>query len=493
VRRQAPLLTPRRAVVVTSAALLVLLVAIPLVFLIGGSLIVDGTPTLNAYAQVLSRSIYYSALLNTLSVGLGSATLSVIFGTPVAWAVTRTNMPFREAARALVTAAYVSPPFLLAIAYVILCAPNSGALNRLMVTLFGVERGPFNAYTLPMIIFVTSLHTYPSVFLLVSSALEAVDASMEQAAQILGAGRWRTTLRITLPLVLPSILTGGLLAFVNAIALFGSQAILGIPGRIYTLPTRVYQVLGYPPEYALASALSMLLVLLTVVALLLQRRWLGGRGAATIGGRGSVLERIDVGNWRWGLLGVCCLLSFAAVVLPFLAMASVSVLRSWPRGLEVANLTLDNFVDVLFRLEVTRRALFNSLGLGVVSATLAMLLGGAIAYIDLRSVGAPGPRRILDYLSLVPLGLPGIVLALSILQFWLSVPFVNLYGTFAILVLAYVTRFVPLAVRAANVAFGQVEVGMEEAARIGGRGWLGTLTRIWWPAGFWFLCRRSRN
>jgi iron(III) transport system permease protein len=257
VRRRAPLLTPRRAVVVTSAALLVLLVAIPLVFLVGRSLIVEGTPTLSAYAEVLSRSIYYSALLNTLWVGLGSATLAVIFGTPLAWAVTRTNMPFREATRALVTAAYVSPPFLLAIAYVILCAPNSGALNRLTVALFGVERGPFNAYTLPMIIFVTSLHTYPTVFLLVSSALEAVDASMEQAAQILGAGRWRTTLRITLPLVLPSILTGGLLAFVNAIALFGSQAILGIPGRIYTLPTRVYQVLGYPPEYALASALSM--------------------------------------------------------------------------------------------------------------------------------------------------------------------------------------------------------------------------------------------
>jgi iron(III) transport system permease protein len=146
------------------------------------------------------------------------------------------------------------------------------------------------------------------------------------------------------------------------------------------------------------------------------------------------------------------------------------------------NVTLDNFLDVLFRLDLTRRAMLNSLGLGVVSASVAMLVGSVVAYTNLRATGSGGrARTVLDYLSLVPLGVPGIVLAVALLQFWLSVPVVNLYGTFAILGLAYITRFIPLAVRSANVALGQVDARLEEAARIGGRSWLGTLTRITVP------------
>lgn len=465
-----------------AAAVLFVLVAVPLVFLIGRSLVIDGLPTLAAYAEVLNRPLYYTALLNTLWVGLGSAALAVLFGTPIAWAIARTNMPGREVVRTLANAAYVSPPFLLAIAYVILSAPNTGALNRLTVAMTGVSRGPFNAYTLPTLIFVTGLHTYPTVVLLVASALEAIDASLEQASTILGVGRWRTTLRITLPLVLPSILTGALLAFVNAIALFGSQAILGIPGRFYTLPTVVYQVLGYPPNYSLASALSVLLVLMTVLALAFQRRWIGSRGYASIGGRGSLVQRVELHpGWRWGLLAACGLVSVAAIVLPYGALGTVSIMRSWPRGLVIDNLTLDNFLDVLFRLDLTRRAMLNSLGLGVVSATLAMLIGSIVAYTNVRSSGGVRARTTLDYLSLIPLGIPGIVLAVALLQFWLNVPLVNLYGTFAILALAYITRFVPLAVRSANVAFGQVDPSLEEAARIAGRSWLGTLSRITAP------------
>jgi iron(III) transport system permease protein len=481
VPKRPSLLTTEHLVVWAAAAVLFFLVGIPVAFLVGRSFLVSGALSWAAYAEVMSRSLNYQALLNTLWIGLGSATLAVIFGTPIAWAIGRTNMPFREGVRTLAYAAYLSPPFLLAIAYVILAAPNTGALNRLVVALFGVQRGPFNAYTLPTLIFVTGLHTYPTLVLLVASALESVDASLEQAARILGVGRWRTTLRVTLPLVLPSILTGALLAFVNAIALFGSQAILGIPGRFYTLPTRVYQVLGYPPDYALASALSVLLVLLTVLALAVQRRWLGDRAYARIGGKGNPTDRLDLGRWRWALLALCGLVSLVAIGLPYGALGTVSIMRSWPRGLVADNLTLDNFLDVLFRLDLTRRALINSLGLGVVSATVAMVLGSVVAYTNGRATGGRRARTVLDYLSLIPLGVPGIVLAVALLQFWLNVPLVNLYGTYAILALAYITRFVPLAVRSVHVAFGQVDTALEEAARIGGRSWLATLWRITVP------------
>lgn len=466
------------AVVAAAVVALLVLVAGPLIFLVGTSVWVDGGFSLAAYRQVLTRGIYYSAFLNTLWLGLGATALAVLFGTPIAWAVTRTDMPFRATVRAMANTAYVFPPFLLAIAYVILLAPNAGALNRLWVELFGVERGPFNAYTLGTLILVTGLHTFPTVFLLVSAALESLDPSLEHAAQILGASRMRTTLRITLPLVLPSILTAALLAFVNAIALFGSQAILGIPGRIYTLPTRVYQVLGYPPDYAIASALSMLLVVLTVLALWLQKAWLAGRMVATIGGKATAHDTVHLGPWRWFALAGSAAIGLMAVVLPLIALVGVSLMHAWPQGFSLDNLTFQNYIDVLSRNSITRSAIAHSLVLGVVTATIAIVLGVVLALIDLRG-RFPG-RKALDFLALIPLGLPGIVLAVAILQLWLRVP-VPLYGTFAILLLAYVTRFLPLAVQSARTALSQVDPSLEEAARIGGVSRMNALWRITIP------------
>lgn len=457
--------------------LLLVLVGAPVAMLAVQSVLTEGRLSFDAYGAVLTRSLYYQSLLNTLAVGAGSATLAVVFGTPIAWAVARTDMPLRGLVRTAVTAAYVAPPFLLAIAYVILAAPNTGALNTALVQVLGVERGPFNAYTLPFLIFVTSLHTFPAVFLLAAAALESVDASLEQAARLLGAGRVRTTLRVTLPLVLPSILTGAVLAFVTAIALFGSQAILGIPGRVYTLPTRVYQVLGYPPDFALASALSMLLVGLTILALALQRRQLRA-AAATIGGRGGLAETIPLRRWRWLALGWCGVVLTFAVVLPYLALGAVSLMRSRAAGFGLENLTLERYSDVLFRLETTQRAIGNSLLLGALTATICLGLGIAIATIDLRTTVRG--RRLLDYLALVPLGVPGIVIAVAILGLWLRLP-VNIYGTLLILLIAYVTRFIPLAVRSAHAALGQIDRSLEEAARITGAGRWATGRRVTLP------------
>ena len=153
------------------------------------------------------------------------------------------------------------------------------------------------------LVLVTVLHTFPFVYLLASSALQSVDASYEEAAQILGASKLRTAFSITAPLVAPAILSGTLLAFVNALALFGSQAIIGLPGRIFTLPTRIYALFDYPPEYGLASALSLVLVLITVVALYLQRAFLSRRSYVTLGGKGSRPQLMDLGAFRWVLLG----------------------------------------------------------------------------------------------------------------------------------------------------------------------------------------------
>src|SRR5215210_4791790 len=303
-------LSADRVIMAAAVLALLILVVYPALFLVWGSISKDGALTLEYFQRAFSSALYYNALLNTIYLGAGVAGLSVLFGVPIAWAVSRTNMPGRGAVRALVGVSYITPPFLSSIAYVVLLAPNAGAVNMAFKAI-GFERGPFNAFTLPTMIFVISLHTFPYVFLMVSSALESVDASLEQSAQILGSGRVRNALTITLPLVMPAILAGALLAFVNAISLFGSQAILGLPGRVFTLPTRIYALFNYPPQYGLASALSMLLVFLTVGGLYLQRGYLERRSFVTVGGKGVRPELVEIGPWKWVALGLCGLVFLA--------------------------------------------------------------------------------------------------------------------------------------------------------------------------------------
>jgi iron(III) transport system permease protein len=470
-------LSADRLVMAAAIVALVVLVVYPALFLVWGSLSEEGAFTLEHFRRTLSSPLYYNALLNTVYLGVGVAVLSVLWGLPIAWAVSRTNMPAKGLVRALVGVSYITPPFLSSIAYVVLLAPNAGALNRLF-TAIGFERGPFNAFSLPTMIFVTSLHTFPFVFLLVSSALESIDASLEESAQILGSGRLRNALTVTLPLVMPAILAGALLAFVNAISLFGSQAILGLPGRVFTLPTRIYALFNYPPQYGLASALSMMLVVLTVAGLYLQHRYLRGRSYVTVGGKGTRPDLIDLGRWRFAPLGYCALVFGVAVLLPYLFLALASFTRTWSLGPVPTNFTLENYQFVLFGYEATWRAIANSVGLAAAGATLAISIGAVIAYIDVRTE-MPG-RRALDYLSLLPFGLPGIVLAVAIVQAWLRAP-INIYGTLVILLLAYLTRFIPMAVRAANASLRQVDGSLEETARITGASWTRTFAQITLP------------
>lgn len=467
----------KNLIFVTAIVALLILIVLPVGSLLIGSMRQDGAFTLDNFVQALSGRLYRQALINSLVLGGWTSLLSILIGVPLAWAVSRTNIPGKNLVYITATLSYLSPPFLTAISFVSLFGPNSGLLNVLFRDVMGMPYLTFNIFSMSGLVLVTTLHTFPFVFLLTSSALKSVDASYEEAAQILGAGKIRTALTITLPLVAPAILSGTLLAFVNAIALFGSQAIIGLPARIFTLPTRIYSLFDYPPEYGLASALSLMFVGMTITALYFQRRFLAKRSYVTLGGKGSRPQLIDLGPWRWLVFGFCVAVAIVAIIAPYTALIALSFSKSW--GLNFwQNLTLENYRFVLFEYDVTQRAIFNSVTLATAAATIAVLIGAIIGWIDLRTQ-MPG-RKLLDYAALIPLGLPGIVMAVALIQFWLSMPF-NLYGTLTILLLAYVGRYIPLAVRSANSSLRQVDGSLEESARILGASWTKVMKEITLP------------
>lgn len=444
---------------------LVVLVVLPVLSLVAAS-VWDKGLTGGFFATALSSTANLRALGNSLILGAWTGLISIAIGVPLAWAVSRTNVPAKGLIQLTATLSYLSPPFLTAIAFVNLFSPNAGVANVFLREVLGIDVA-FNIFTMSGLVFVTVLHTFPFVYLLASSALQSVDASYEEAAQILGAGKLRTALTITLPLVAPAVLSGTLLAFVNAIALFGSQAIIGLPGRIVTLPTRIYALFDYPPQYGVASALSLLFIAITVVALYLQRAFLAKRSYVTLAGKGARPQLMDLGAGRWALFALCVVAFIIAILLPYGTLIAVSFSKSW--GLDFwHNLTFENYRFILIDYDVTRRAILNSLMLATIAATVCVFLGAVISWIDIRTK-LPG-RRLLDYAALIPLGLPGIVMAVALLQFWLKMP-VALYGTFAILLLAYVGRYVPLGVRAANSSLRQIDPSLEEAAQILGASW----------------------
>jgi iron(III) transport system permease protein len=459
------------------AAALLVLVVLPLASLVWGSVSTDGRLTFDHFREAFGRRLYLQALWNSLVLGTWTAVLSVVIGLPMAWAVGRTNVPAKRFVHVTAIVAYITPPYLTAIAFVNLFGPNAGLVNRFVRETLGLPALTFNVFSMSGLVLVTVIHTFPFVYLLAASALESVDASMEESAQVLGAGRWRTAAVITAPLVAPAILSGALIAFVNAIALFGSQAIIGLPGRVFTLPTRIYALFDHPPQYGLASAMSLIFVAITVAALALQRRYLARRSYVTLGGKGSRPQLIDLGGARWGVFGFCVGVFVVAVVAPYVTLLAVSLSKSW--GLRFwENLTLHNYRFVLLEYDVTRRAIWNSLLLASAAATAAVLLGSLISWIDLRTTLRG--RKLLDYASLVPLGLPGIVVAVALIQFWLRMP-LPIYGTLLIILLAYTGRYIPLGVRSASAAFSQIDPSLEETARVTGAGWLRTFGAVTLP------------
>lgn len=464
-------------VLVLAVSCLAILVVLPV-----GSLLLSGFWgksgfTLEYFEEAFSSRLYLMPLLNSLLLGAWTGLFSVIIGLPLAWAVARTNMPGKKLIIATATLSYLAPPFLTAIAFVNLFSPNAGILNVLFRDVLGLPGLTFNVFSMAGLVLVTVLHTFPFIFLLARSALQSVDASYEEAAQILGASKLRTALSITGPLVAPAVLSGTLLAFVNAIALFGSQAIIGLPARIVTLPTRIYSLFDYPPEYGLASALSLLFIIITITALYLQRSYLARRSFITLGGKGSRPQLIDLGFWRWLLFGFGVLIFLVAIIAPFGTLIAVSLSDSW--GLDFwKGLTFKHYKFIIFEYDVTQRAIVNSLYLATLAASFAILIGGLVSWIDLRTT-LPG-RKALDYAALVPLGLPGIVMAVALIRFWLQMPFV-LYGTLTILLLAYVGRYVPLAVRSSNSALRQVDPSLEESAQILGAKWSQVMRHITFP------------
>jgi len=370
-----------------------------------------GAFTLENYAAAYGRWRYLEALWNSLVLGLAVAVLGTVFGVPMAWAVSRTDMPAKGLVWAAILGTFIVPSYLGAVAWILLAGPNAGWLNRLYVWLTGAASGPLNIYSMAGLVLVIACYSFPYAFVFTRSALDLISSEMEDAASTLGAGTLRTMLRVTLPLTLPAILGAFIVEFLEAIALFGAPALIALPARFQVMTTMLWQFFEFPPKVQVAAAYSMPLLGITVLLFWLQRRIIARKGYVALTGKGGERRLIRLGRWRWVMLGYCLFVTSLSFFLPMLVVLQAAFAKAWGRGVGLDNVTLANLRFVLIDQPITRTATLHTFVYGGTAAALALGLAFAIAYIVHRRLVPLGGA--LAYIAMAPFVIPGIVLAIG--------------------------------------------------------------------------------
>lgn len=459
----------------------VLLMAGPLLSTLVRSMLVwtDAGPrvSLANFGRLLNEGRFFAAVGNTLLCGAATTVCSCVLGFTLAWLVARTDMPGRRWLDAGNLVPFFLSPYVGAISWIYLAAPNSGLLQQLSKAWLGMPL-PFDIYGLGGVVWVLTLFYTPYVYLFVLAPLRQMDAVFEDAARVHGASFWYTLRHISVPLVSPALISGALVVFVTSAGLFDVPLALASPRGIPTMPTEIFSAVQYPADFGRAAAFGMMVLGVTVLLTIWQRRFLGRRRFDVVTGKGyrPRLLRLTPAA-RIAALTLEAVYIGGGVVLPTVALAMVSLSRLWTGRFDLARASFANFRYVLFSYDLTQGAILNSLILAVSGATIGVVISALQAYYLNRGRGSRW-RGLMDALLALPMGIPGIILGLGFLILAIRTP---LYSTLAIVLIAYVARFYPIATRNISAMLLAINPELEASARASGATWWQTMRWVLLP------------
>ena len=448
-------------------AILVIVVAFPVLLILFNAFWVDGSFNFSSALDILKEPETYQALLNSLIIASCTTVGSTIVGTFFAWLVTRTDLPHKTFMKGMFLVPFMLPSFIGALAWKMLLSPNAGFINQFFIDHFGFSGPIFNIYTYYGISGVEIMYLFPFVFIQVCGALERMDPTLEESARISGAGLFTITRKITIPLVLPSILSGALLIMLYSMAHFGTVAVLGIENGIYNIPTLIYERIhqsgGSFDAIRTGTVLATVLVVTAAFIIWLQRRILGSGHYQIIGGKSFRPMELKLRGLRYPLLIFCLAYIAFTILLPTAVIFLVGSLKTYGLSFALSNLSLDNYKFILFDYKVTRDAIFNSVTLGFTAAVITMFAGVMISYVIVKmKVRGKG---ILEFLGMLPFSVPGSVIALGVILAWSGQFGINLYNTVWIILVAYIARYMAFSLKANSAALEQVHDSLVEASR----------------------------
>jgi iron(III) transport system permease protein len=487
---RSPLLTGANVVLIGLVLILIYQVLVPLLLIVWTSLktIRPGAPgfldlnfTLSNYARAYGIPEFWQSSLNTFYFAAATTLCSFVWGTFLAWTVERTNTPGARLIGTVTLGRIIIPGVMITISWILMASPSIGVVNHLINSLTGIPRF-FNIYSFWGMVWVQALEMTPLAYLLMSAAMKSIDPRLEEASSIAGAGTWPTFRRVTLPLILPAAAASALLLFIQTVESFEVPLLLGGRARVAVYTTEVYfNTSRMPTDWGLSSTYSMILLLLAMVLLYVYFRLVRhGERYQTITGKDYRPRRIDLGGWKYVACALSFLLVFLITGLPFLTMLYASLLpRFQPPSAEVFSImTMGNYANLLADGGYALKPLWNSTLLGVSTASVIMLLVAAISYFVHKT--RLGGRKALDFLGFAPIALPSVVLGSAFMWLYLLIP-LPVIGTLSIIGLAYLTRYLPFALRFVSTSMVQIHTELEEAAAVSGGGWWRNFYHIYLP------------
>lgn len=416
-----------------------------------------------AYQQTLTDVKTISSIYNTFYVAGGVSVLAIILGGGLAWMLTRTDLPWKGLIRWLVFLAFIIPSYIMAVSWIELLGRN-GYVNRWLYNTWHWLEQPIDIYNLEGIILVMTIHMFPLVFLTLCSALRMNDMSLEKAARLSGAGPLKTMLTVSLPLILPSILSIGLLVFQHTMACFGVAAVIGLPTGNYILTTRIYSALNQL-DLPVATASSIVLLLCSGVVFLAYNWSLRKKKYINVSSHSQPPEVHSLGKWRIPVVIIVLATLSVTTVVPLGTIVISSFLKQWGMDLNMASLTLENYRAIFANDGLGLRAIRNSIIFGIAAASVASIIGVIVAWIANRT--SVKGRKLMEFTATWPVAVPGTVLAVAAILAWINPP-LKLYGTPWILVITYIAACLPFAVRSVSGPLQGIDLSLEHSARIAG-------------------------
>jgi iron(III) transport system permease protein len=440
-----------------------------------------GEFTLAGYRELFDTEGIGEIILNSFIYASARTGISLMLALTFAWAVARSQIPGRGLMEILLPIPFFIPDLLTAISWVMLGNPQNGLINQFFATYFGARQPVVNIYGWGGLIFHSVLGTTAFLYLLLVGFFYNMDPSYEEASTACGASQFLTTFRITLPMLLPAILGVSILSFIRALESFEDPYLFGTPGRVYVFANEIYRVLRHrhPPQYNAATALAVVVMIITFLLVAAQWKILGNRQFTTISAKGYQPRRIKphpiIG---WSIFALFVIYFMLAIVIPLTQIFASSFFKVF--GLyNPDHFTFDNWLKVL-RDPRTMGGLRNTIIFSTLAAAGVIAIGGCIGYVRIRTRHWLGPT--MELTAWLPWTLPGIVLGLALLWAWISLPQpFNLYGTAAIVVLGFIVNGLPLGTRTMQSAIMQVSKDLEECSMVHGASWLQTMARIVFP------------
>ncbi|MCW2635603.1 MAG: transporter permease [Blastococcus sp.] len=473
------LLAPKTLIIAAVAAIIGYLALVPLYYLVWGTFFDETGFSFGGFSRAYSANGIGDLISNSLLFAVGSAFLALVMGTGLAYLNVRTDVPFKPLFFAASMIPLIIPGILYTVAWIFLASPDIGLLNKALEPILGP--GFFDVFTIWGMIWVEGGHLSPIVFLLMVAAFRSMDPSLEESALMSGASRITTFRKVTVPLIRPAIVAAILIMVVRSLESFEVPALLGLQNGIYVFTSRIYFVLrSYPQDLASAGALALGLLLVAVIGVFLSNRaGKNSKNYQTVTGKGFRPRPIELGRWRPVAGALIVLYFLLTVIAPLLVLLYTSMLKFYraPSAEAFKSMTLDNYRE-LTNLSQAGTALKNSLVLGLGTATVVMLFMSIAAWIVVRSKSRL--RMVIDQLSFVPLVIPGLVLGLALSFVYLRSP-IPIYGTLFILLIAYVTRYMPYGMRYAVTSMQQISGELEESAQVSGASWWQTFRRVILP------------